>query len=77
MVWTQWIKKGGVRKGLIAILKSRHTEVDEFAIVCLVRARTFVRIKALNKNKSLKRKLYGNKDNDSSRKLLKKLSKLQ
>lgn len=70
-------KERGVMKHLITTLTPNHTQVDEFAIACFVRTLTFIRMKSINKKMSLKRKLYGNKNCDSSRKLSKKTNKLQ
>nr|CAD7425392.1 unnamed protein product [Timema monikensis] len=48
-----------VMKTLVNILKLKYIGIDEFAISCYVRTRTFIRMKSLNKKKSQKRPIYG------------------
>lgn len=64
-----------VMKTLIDKLKVKYP-VDEFAITCYVRTRTFIRMKSLNKARANKRS-YGDKQTDAGRKKNKKLNKLQ
>ncbi|KAG8279927.1 hypothetical protein J6590_094172, partial [Homalodisca vitripennis] len=70
-------KDCNVMKTLTSVLKTKYCNIDEYAILCFVRTRTFFRIKAMNKKKSDKRKHYGNKKTNCGRKESKKLAKLQ
>lgn len=70
-------KQCKVMKTLIDILQNKYPHIDEFAIVCYVRTRTFMRMKSMNSKKCIKRKRYGNKNTDDGRKKAKKFTKLQ
>lgn len=65
-------KEKGVMKNLINKLKSKYPLIDEFAIACYVRTRSFMRMKSLNRLKSNKR-MYGNNASDFGRKIKKNL----
>lgn len=61
---------------LTNLLKSKFAEIDDFAISCYARTRTFIRMKALNKQINLKRSTYRNVNTDNRLKKMKKLKKL-
>lgn len=65
-----------VMETLVGKLKLKYNNVDEFAIACFVRTRTFIRIKCINQKQNMKRKSYGDEKDDSGRKTKKKFRKL-
>ena len=70
-------KECGVMNTLINNLKEIFSQIGEFAILCYVPTRTFIRMKSLNKKKSQKKMHYEFSRCDRSRKKFKKLAKLQ
>ena len=59
-------KASNILKILVNVVKLKYNSVDKFAISCYVRTRTFIRMKSINKKKSVNKN--GFKTTDCGRK---------
>lgn len=69
-------KSINVMKTLIDNIKLKYPVIDEFAITCYVRTRSFIRMKELNKKSSMKRLSSRSLNDDKKRKKTNKMKKL-